>query len=155
MMSGEGTYTYANGNIYEGQWRAGKQHGQGRLTYKDGAAYEGQFKDDAFDGKGAFIESNGSIFSGNFERNMRSGEIAVMHADGQRELRRYDSDGQEIERKLQPRVLVDQKKRSTNPKVSMFGRLGGGKSLLSPCLPELLSPGHSPRSPFTLAGATV
>lgn len=148
IMSGEGTYTYSDGSIYEGQWQAGKQHGQGRLTYKDGTAYQGQFKDDAFDGQGAFVESNGSIFAGTFERDKRCGEVAVMHADGQRELRRYDSGGQEIERKLQPRV---QPNRSKNAQMSMFGRAGQKGSIVS-CLPELHSPGHSPRAPFALPG---
>lgn len=30
MKHGEGTFTWADGRVYQGQWRAGKQDGAGR-----------------------------------------------------------------------------------------------------------------------------
>jgi hypothetical protein len=120
-MAGEGTYTYSDGSVYQGQWIRGKQNGKGLLTYRDGSAYNGEFKDDAFSGKGAFVEANGCVYSGNFEGNLRSGEISVTHDDGQRELRRYDADGQEVERKMLPRVQV---KESNALKLSVLGQKG-------------------------------
>lgn len=48
MRNGHGVYYYANGYVYEGLWRDGKEHGPGRLlkqTYVD-------------DGKGRGISKN-------------------------------------------------------------------------------------------------
>ena len=33
---GRGTMVFADGNMYEGQWRAGTAHGQGKATYATG-----------------------------------------------------------------------------------------------------------------------
>ena len=41
----EGTYTYANGSKYVGEWKDGKKHGQGALTYVSGNKYVGEYKD--------------------------------------------------------------------------------------------------------------
>ena len=38
---GRGTMVYASGDMYEGQWRAGKKHGQGKYTFATGNVYEG------------------------------------------------------------------------------------------------------------------
>jgi len=29
VLNGQGTYTWSNGNKYEGEWKDGKEHGQG------------------------------------------------------------------------------------------------------------------------------
>ena len=42
LMNGHGKYTYANGNIYEGQWLNGKKHGQGKMTYISGEKNSGK-----------------------------------------------------------------------------------------------------------------
>ena len=48
---GKGTYTWANGNTYEGDWKNGKRNGSGKSTYKingkDSIAY-GLWEDDKF-----------------------------------------------------------------------------------------------------------
>jgi hypothetical protein len=44
--SGQGTYTYANGNKYVGEFRDDKRHGQGTLTSPDGSQHSGEWKDD-------------------------------------------------------------------------------------------------------------
>lgn len=35
-LEGEGTYTYSNGDIYMGSFKAGKKHGSGQLFFKVG-----------------------------------------------------------------------------------------------------------------------
>ena len=35
-MEGNGTYTYADGRTYTGQWQNNKIHGQGELNWPDG-----------------------------------------------------------------------------------------------------------------------
>ena len=35
MKQGEGTFIWANGTMYEGEWLAGKQHGKGVFMNKN------------------------------------------------------------------------------------------------------------------------
>jgi hypothetical protein len=35
-MDGRGTYHFANGNVYEGEYRADKKEGRGAFKYADG-----------------------------------------------------------------------------------------------------------------------
>ncbi len=68
-MHGHGTYTFASGEQYEGEWRDGdhyvgewrdnKQNGQGTLFTADGFQFIGEWKDDSPDGKCAFIKPDG------------------------------------------------------------------------------------------------
>lgn len=49
-LSGKGSYEWAEGKRYEGQWIENMMHGFGNLTLSDGTTYEGQFKQDKKDG---------------------------------------------------------------------------------------------------------
>ena len=42
-MNGLGRYTYANGQIYEGNYVNGVKEGKGKLTYPNGFVYDGDF----------------------------------------------------------------------------------------------------------------
>lgn len=44
-LEGEGSYSFANGAIFKGNFQHGKPNGIGTLTYSNGCKYEGQFKD--------------------------------------------------------------------------------------------------------------
>lgn len=46
-MEGQGTYTWPNGNKYEGGWKDGKKHGEGTILFKDGSKMKGDFRDDS------------------------------------------------------------------------------------------------------------
>ena len=57
-LAGVGTFWYASGNRYHGQWRAGKKHGHGTFGYADGRVEVGTYKDDADVGEGAMWSSD-------------------------------------------------------------------------------------------------
>jgi len=40
-VQGNGTYVWANGDRYAGEWRKGKMHGKGKKTMKTGDVYDG------------------------------------------------------------------------------------------------------------------
>ena len=42
---GQGTYTFADGATYTGEWKDGDPHGQGTATRPDGDTYTGEWKD--------------------------------------------------------------------------------------------------------------
>ena len=41
-----------SGDIYAGEWKAGKYHGQGTIKYSDGTKYVGKWKDSLPNGQG-------------------------------------------------------------------------------------------------------
>ena len=44
---GQGTYTYSDGNKYEGEWKGGKKHGLGTLTFFNNVRkWIGEFRED-------------------------------------------------------------------------------------------------------------
>jgi hypothetical protein len=50
-----GTITFANGDIYVGEWRDNKRNGQGTYTFANGDKYVGEYKDDKRNGQGTLM----------------------------------------------------------------------------------------------------
>ena len=53
------TFTYENGDTYEGMWQDNKQHGKGKFTDSDGFSYIGEFKHGKPYGKFRIISPDG------------------------------------------------------------------------------------------------
>ena len=107
---GQGTYTYANGSVYVGEFRNGKRHGEGTYTYgpksksagtvyvggfrdnekhgqgtltlANGHVYAGEFRNDTFNGQGTFTLADGSVYVGEFRNNKKHGQGTSTSADG-------------------------------------------------------------------------
>ena len=58
---GKGTYTWANGDKYDGQWKDDKMHGEGTETFAGGDKYVGQYKDGKKHGFGKYTYANGTV----------------------------------------------------------------------------------------------
>ena len=67
--NGYGTYTYANGNKYVGEYKNGKIYGQGTYTWTNGNKYVGEFKDAKRNGLGTYIFANGTVDKGIWKNN--------------------------------------------------------------------------------------
>ena len=52
--NGLGTYSWANGDKYVGEWKDGLNHGQGTYTWADGDKYVGEYKDGLMHGQGTY-----------------------------------------------------------------------------------------------------
>ena len=50
---------YANGSVFEGQWRDGVREGYGRLIHVTGDMYEGDWRGDKANGYGVFSNLQG------------------------------------------------------------------------------------------------
>jgi len=91
--------TYANGNIYEGQWKNNQRNGNGKMIWKNGEwkndrygddkyifkngdFYEGQWKNDQRNGNGKMTYANGNIFEGNFKDNVENGNGKKTYTNG-------------------------------------------------------------------------
>ena len=79
---GQGTYTYANGDKYVGEYKKGKQSGQGTTFFTSGAKYIGEYKDDKWYGQGTYYWADGRKDVGIFENDKLNGYAITYHADG-------------------------------------------------------------------------
>ena len=75
--NGKGIMKFAK-DVYEGEFENGYPMGKGKMYYKNGYVYNGEFKDGKQDGKGEMIWPNGAFHRGIFKddtliRKLRSG----------------------------------------------------------------------------------
>jgi len=78
----EGTFTYANGDIYVGQWVQGKKHGRGTYNYaKDGTKLVGTWEQGKIT-SGEWIFPNGTFYSGKFRYNKPFGKGVWVFKNG-------------------------------------------------------------------------
>ncbi len=76
------TKTYANGHVYVGQMKDGKQHCFGTYTWPDGEVYVGEFQDGKRTGKGTYTYAGGSVYVGDWKDGKKHGYGKWTNADG-------------------------------------------------------------------------
>ena len=79
----KGKMTYANGNVYDGEWKDGKHFGHGVMTYATGLikSYNGEWKDGIKSGHGVLVYENGSSYDGEWANGNYNGFGVERHAD--------------------------------------------------------------------------
>ena len=65
---------FANGDVYEGSYRAGKRQGQGVYTFRRGGSYAGNYARNAKSGAGRMVNRDGSTYEGSWRVDKRHGE---------------------------------------------------------------------------------
>ena len=58
---GRGKYTFADGDVYEGEYKNGKKEGRGKFTFASGDVYEGEYKNDKKEGRGKYTFADGRV----------------------------------------------------------------------------------------------
>ena len=84
VRNGKGTLIRASGAKYVGDWKNDLANGSGMLIFPNGDKYTGMFKDGKFHGKGTFLFTTGDKFIGNFADDKRNGNGIYYFADGRR-----------------------------------------------------------------------
>ncbi|CAG6017221.1 unnamed protein product [Menidia menidia] len=93
MTLTRGSFTYASGEEYHGEWKEGKaplflsckesrRHGLGQLKFQDGCCYTGQFENGLFHGSGMLIFTDGSRYEGEFAHGKFQGTGIFSRYDG-------------------------------------------------------------------------
>ncbi|MDC0604601.1 trypsin-like peptidase domain-containing protein [Amylibacter sp.] len=77
-----GTYTWANGNKYIGEWQNNKRNGQGINTWADGEKYIGEWQNDKRNGQGNNTWANGEKHVGLYKNDLRHGQGTYTYANG-------------------------------------------------------------------------
>lgn len=62
--NGKGVRSWADGDVYDGEWKDDKMHGKGERRYANGEVYDGEWKDDERNGKGVLRWTNGDVYDG-------------------------------------------------------------------------------------------
>ncbi|KAJ0067176.1 hypothetical protein NL108_012901, partial [Boleophthalmus pectinirostris] len=84
MTLTRGSFTYASGEEYHGEWKEGKsrRHGVGQLKFQDGTCFKGQFENGLFHGTGSLIFTDGSRYEGEFAHGKFQGLGVFSRYDG-------------------------------------------------------------------------
>lgn len=79
---GRGIYRYPDGAVYDGEYVAGKKEGHGSYRFADGATYVGEYVAGKQEGCGKYRFANGNMYEGNFKANTMDGRGVYRYADG-------------------------------------------------------------------------
>lgn len=71
--NGTGTFQFANGDQYTGQWTGGQPNGKGAYYFKSKERYEGAFRNGKFEGQGTMFYPDGARYVGNWRNNRKHG----------------------------------------------------------------------------------
>mmetsp|Transcript_10910 Transcript_10910/g.22100 ORF Transcript_10910/g.22100 Transcript_10910/m.22100 type:complete len:230 (-) Transcript_10910:224-913(-) len=81
QWEGRGRYTFADGSVYEGEWRANQQDGHGTFRFHSGNLYYGQWKAGKKHGHGTFGYADGRVEVGTYVADRDVGEGAMWSHD--------------------------------------------------------------------------
>ena len=83
---GYGTFTFADGDKYVGEYKNSKRDGNGTYTYASGSnngdKYVGEWKNDNMDGTGTYTWAGGEKYVGPWKNDERHGYGTYTHASG-------------------------------------------------------------------------
>ena len=80
---GKGKMIWANGDKYDGDWESGERTGKGIYTLLNRYNYAGDFLKNKAHGKGQIIWTNGDKYEGDWKNGERTGEGVLTFADGE------------------------------------------------------------------------
>ena len=80
----QGTYTFANGDKYIGEWKDNGRNGQGEYTYANGDKYVGENKDNKANGQGTYTFANGDKYVGEIKDDQANGQGTYTYANGEK-----------------------------------------------------------------------
>lgn len=90
--NGMGTFTWADGARYVGQYLNGDRHGFGTMTWPDGNQYVGEYRANERNGQGTFTFPGGNRYVGEFRNGNYNGQGAFFWADGDRYVGEFRED---------------------------------------------------------------
>ena len=81
--TGNGSISWANGDVYEGEVLQGLRHGQGEFRWPSGQRYKGPWVQDQAQGKGTLRFANGNLYEGTVDDGVPQGKGVMIYAGGE------------------------------------------------------------------------
>ena len=82
QCEGRGKYVFADGAVYEGEFKAGKAEGRGKHRTAVGDVYEGELKAGKREGRGIYRYANGDVYEGELKAGKKEGRGIYRYANG-------------------------------------------------------------------------
>jgi hypothetical protein len=82
LLNGQATVTYATGGTDVGEFKGHKLDGQGTQTFPSGEKYVGLFKEGQYEGQGVYTAANGSRYVGLFKNGVLDGQGTIIFSNG-------------------------------------------------------------------------
>jgi hypothetical protein len=92
QREGRGTVRYADGEVYEGEWKADKMEGHGTYRAAHGDVYEGEWKADKMEGRSTMRYADGDVYEGEYKANKKEGRGTYRFANGRAMVSRLKAD---------------------------------------------------------------
>ena len=109
FRSGQGTFTFADGAKYVGEFKDGLPNGQGTITYLDGGKYVGEWKDGKKNRQGTFTLPDGKVIEGQWRNGKYVGkkeyEDEVLKLEAVEELYKNKVITDEERQKMRSKIL--------------------------------------------------
>ena len=83
IIHGQGTYTWANGDKYIGSHKNGTGNGQGTFVWVSGDKYVGEVRDDEINGQGTYTWANGNKYIGLWKNEVKHGQGTFIWVSGE------------------------------------------------------------------------
>ena len=80
-LQGRARCTWPEGQVYEGQWKDGRQHGRGTERLEDGEVFVRQFQDGQRHGKGMCTFPSGNVEVAFYDQDEPKGRAVKLSAD--------------------------------------------------------------------------
>ena len=101
MYHGKGTYTWADGREYKGDWINGNRYGKGTFTLAHGCRYEGDWYNDSIHGFGKrihteiccdYVEDGLIEYAGYYTNDLQHGQGKCFYKDGSYDIGTWKND---------------------------------------------------------------
>ena len=89
-------FQFADGTVYDGEYKAGRKEGCGVFRFDNGNVYDGEWKADKMEGRGFMRFADGYVDAVCLKQNEPVGEGVKWMADGRRAARLRDGEGVEM-----------------------------------------------------------
>ncbi|TNJ41908.1 hypothetical protein KFZ70_02795 [Tamlana fucoidanivorans] len=140
--SGFGIYTWPDGKVYTGEWKDDKRNGHGSFTWLSGQIYSGEWKDGKYNGQGKMSYANGDVYEGEWKNGLREGQGQFTRLDGFNYDGEWQADKQHGKGMLEEKGIIsesswDHGKMITQNQIYEIARFNGDLTFVDWVLEEL------------------